>query len=99
MYANWQCWTLVGLLFGAAFPQLQTLGLDFAMVVTFISIVVPQLFRLPHFAAAGAAGTMSYLLKDLPFKLGLLAAIVIGVAIGLLITRLRRHKVTTGRMA
>jgi 4-azaleucine resistance transporter AzlC len=99
MYANWQCWTLVGLLIGAAFPQLQTLGLDFAMVVTFISIVVPQLFRLPHFAAAVAAASVSYLLKDLPFKLGLLAAIVIGVAIGLLITRLRRHKVTTGRMA
>jgi len=39
MYLNWQCWTLVGLGFGAVFPQLQSLGLDFAMVVTFISIL------------------------------------------------------------
>ena len=47
MYANWQCWTLVGLLFGAVFPQLRTLGLDFAMVVTFIAIIVPMVLA-PH---------------------------------------------------
>src|SRR3546814_20387224 len=51
MYINWQIWTLVGLFFGALFPQLQSLGLDFAMVVTFIAIVVPQLKRL-HFLGA-----------------------------------------------
>ena len=43
MYLNWQLWTLVGLVFGAAFPGLQALGLDFAMVATFIAIIVPQL--------------------------------------------------------
>jgi 4-azaleucine resistance transporter AzlC len=88
MYLNWQAWTLVGLWFGAAFPQLQTLGLDFAMVVTFIAIVVPQLTRLPHFSAAVAAGAVAYLLKGLPYKLGLLAAVLIGVGVGLLLTRL-----------
>jgi 4-azaleucine resistance transporter AzlC len=89
MYGNWQCWTLVGLLFGAAFPQLQTLGLDFAMVATFIAIVVPQLVRLPHFAAASAAGSIAYLLQGLPYKLGLLAAIVVGVSTGLLLSHPR----------
>lgn len=99
MYANWQCGTLVGLLFGAVFPQLQTLGLDFAMVVTFISIVVPQVVRLPHFSAAVVAGSVAYLLKDVPFKLGLLAAVVVGVAIGVLLTRLRTPASTQGGMA
>ncbi len=99
MYANWQCWTLVGLLFGAVFPQLQTLGLDFAMVVTFISIIVPQLVRLPHFAAAVAAGCMAYWLKDLPYKLGLLAAIVAGVAVGMLLARLRTPPSTKSGLA
>lgn len=89
MYGNWQCWTLVGLLFGAIFPQLQTMGLDFAMVVTFIAIVVPQLARWPHLGAAVAAGAMAYGLKDLPFKLGLMAAVITGVGVGLLLTRLR----------
>jgi 4-azaleucine resistance transporter AzlC len=89
MYVNWQAWTLIGLLFGAAFPQLQSLGLDFAMVATFIAIVVPQLNRAPHLAAALAAGASAYLLKDLPYKLGLLAAILIGVGVGMALTRWR----------
>lgn len=87
MYVNWQCWTLVGLAFGAIFPGLQTMGLDFAMAATFIAIVVPQLVRLPKFGAAVAAGSAAYLLNDLPYKLGLLAAIVLGVGTGLLMSR------------
>lgn len=99
MYANWQCWTLVGLVFGAVFPQLQTLGLDFAMVVTFLSIVVPQLRRAPHLAAALAAGATAYALKDLPYKLGLLGAVVVGVAVGMLLTQWRARQTTRGSLA
>ncbi|MGH8807593.1 MAG: AzlC family ABC transporter permease [Noviherbaspirillum sp.] len=87
MYVNWQAWTLIGLLFGAVFPQLQSLGLDYAMVATFIAIVVPQLSRLPHFAAAIAAGSFAYLLQDLPYKLGLMSAVLIGVAVGMSVLR------------
>ena len=87
MYGNWQFWTLIGLLFGAVFPQLQSLGLDFAMVVTFIAIVVPQLARLPYLAAAIAAGICAYLLKDLPYKTGLLLAVLIGIGVGLVLAR------------
>lgn len=87
MYVNWQAWTLVGLLFGKAFPGLQTLGLDFAMVATFIAIVVPQLVKMPQLAAAVAAGATAYWLQALPYKLGLLAATVVGVAAGLLLAR------------
>lgn len=84
MYINWQAWTLVGLLFGAIFPKLQTLGLDFAMVATFIAIVVPQLFKRPHLFAAIVAGSAAYLLQDLSYKLGLLIAIASGVTVGML---------------
>ena len=89
MYVNWQAWTLVGLLFGTAFPGLQSLGLDFAMVATFIAIVVPQLFKRPQLAAAIAAGTTAYLLQALPYKLGLLAATAVGIGAGLLLARQR----------
>jgi len=99
MYANWQAWTLVGLLFGAVFPQLQSLGLDYAMVATFIAIVVPQLTRLPHFSAALAAGIFAYLLKDLPYKLGLMSAVLIGVATGLALARWQARAQVQGRSA
>ncbi|WP_207455266.1 AzlC family ABC transporter permease [Azospirillum sp. SYSU D00513] len=99
MYGNWQLWTLVGLLFGAAFPQLQSLGLDFAMVATFIAIVVPQLANLPRFAAALAAGTTAFLGQDLPYKLGLMAAVIAGVAVGLALSRWRAGGLTRERTA
>jgi 4-azaleucine resistance transporter AzlC len=92
MYGNWQLWTLIGLLFGAVFPQLQALGLDFAMVVTFLSIIVPQLRHLPHFTAALAAGTAAFLLRGLPYKLGLMSAVVIGVATGMALTHWQQRK-------
>ncbi|GIZ52255.1 AzlC family ABC transporter permease [Noviherbaspirillum aridicola] len=94
MYLNWQIWTLIGLVFGAVFPQLQSLGLDYAMVATFIAIVVPQLNRLPHFCAAVAAGTFAMLLRDLPYKLGLMSAVLAGVAVGMLMTQWRQRAQT-----
>lgn len=97
MYLNWQFWTLVGLLFGTAFPQLQSLGLDYAMVATFIAIVVPQLNRMPHFGAALAAGISAWLLRDMPYKLGLMSAVLIGVATGMAL--LRRTRVAQGSEA
>jgi predicted branched-subunit amino acid permease len=74
MYVNWQIWTVAGLLFGSAFPGLQSKGLDFAMVATFIAIIVPQL------------GVLSFAWNDWPYKLGLLAAVVVGVAVGMLLS-------------
>ncbi len=89
MYVNWNLWTVVGLLFGATVPGLDKLGLDFAMVATFIAIVVPQLVSLPRLAAAAAAGALAYLWRDLPYNLGLLAAVLAGVVVGMALSRLR----------
>jgi len=87
MYANWQIWTLAGLLFGAAFPHLQSLGLDFAMIATFIAIVVPQLIAPRYIAAALTAGALAWLCHDWPYKLGLVAAVAGGVAVGVALSR------------
>ena len=71
---------------------MQTLGLDFAMVATFIAIIIPQLRRLPHLVAALIAGSIAYLLQGLPYKLGLLAAVIAGVGAGLLLSQLASMK-------
>ncbi|SAL36162.1 AzlC family protein [Caballeronia humi] len=86
MYLNWQLWTVLGLVFGSAFPGLQSLGLDFAMVATFIAIVVPQLVALRFVAASLAAGVLSFAWQGWPYKLGLLAAVLVGVAVGTALT-------------
>ncbi|WP_096717286.1 AzlC family ABC transporter permease [Paraburkholderia acidicola] len=87
MYINWQIWTLAGLLFGAAFPGLQSLGLDFAMVATFIAIVVPQLVAIRYVAAAATAGALAFFWQGWPYKLGLLGAVFAGVVVGVLLSR------------
>ena len=37
--------------------------------------------------AALAAGAFAFLLRDLPYKLGLMGAVLVGVAVGMLMTR------------
>lgn len=92
MYLSWNSVTLVGLVFGSAFPQLQSLGLEYAIVATFVAIVVPQLGRLSHLGAAIAAGTLAWLWQGMPYRLGLLASVLVGVAVGLALSRLRERK-------
>jgi predicted branched-subunit amino acid permease len=96
MYLNWQLWTLLGLLFGAAFPGLKSLGLDFAMVATFIAIVVPQLVAVRFVAAALASGVLSFAWQGWPYKLGLLAAVFVGVAVGMLLTLMENRPQAKG---
>lgn len=99
MYANWQVWTLAGLLFGAGFPSLSLWGLDFAMVVTFIAVVVPQLVTGPRVGAALVAGALAFVGRGLPFQLGLLLAVLGGVVAGLTLVRfeaLRRGRARRG---
>jgi 4-azaleucine resistance transporter AzlC len=99
MYMNWQIGTLAGMLFGAAFPVLQTLGLDFAMVATFIAIVVPQLVAVRYLAAAATAGALAFFWQAWPFKLGLLAAVFAGVALGVILSWLQARRPATTKVS
>ncbi|WP_375737786.1 AzlC family ABC transporter permease [Pseudomonas boanensis] len=87
MYLNWQLCTLVGVIFGQAVPNLAAWGLDFAMLATFIGIVVPMLRNRPHLAAALVAGVVALLCHGLPYKLGLMVAALSGIAVGVVLER------------
>ena len=87
MYLNWQLCTLVGVIFGQAVPNLAAWGLDFAMLATFIGIVVPMLRNRPQLAAALVAGAVALLCHGLPYKLGLMAAALSGIAVGIVLER------------
>lgn len=88
MYGNWFFWTVIGVVFGAAFPQLGGWGLDFAMVATFVGIVAPLLRNWPMVATAVVAGGVALIGAHWPYKLGLMAAAGGGVATGMLLSRL-----------
>jgi len=82
MYINWQFWTLVGLIAGAQLEGLADLGLDFAMVVTFIGLVVPLIKTRPMLISALVAGVVAVLSNGLPNKSGLMVASLAGIIAG-----------------
>lgn len=83
MYSTWVLATVAGMLLGHALPGMAEWGLDFAMVATFVGIVVPLLRSSPMLAAALAAVVVSITLHGLPYKLGLMLAALAGVTAGL----------------
>jgi 4-azaleucine resistance transporter AzlC len=90
MYTNWQLCTWIGIFAGQALPNPASWGLDFALVVTFIGMLMPGLSSRPAVACAVAAGAASILCASLPNRLGLIVAALVGVAAGLTAERLRR---------
>lgn len=95
-YLNWQLCTLVGIVAGTQLGDAASWGLDFAMTVTFIGIVVPLIKSRPMFACALAAAATSLATNSLPNRLGLLLGGLAGIAVGLLIewaeSRRRRRR-------
>ncbi|MBB1489008.1 AzlC family ABC transporter permease [Oceanospirillum sediminis] len=83
MYSNWVLCTLLGIALGELFPDMTKWGLDFAMSVTFIGMVVPYLKNKPMWAAVIVAGAMAIATVALPHKLGLIVAAICGIATGL----------------
>jgi 4-azaleucine resistance transporter AzlC len=82
--ALWSCWqvsTGVGIFLGAQIPS--AWGLDFALPLTFIALVVPGLKDRPGVITAAVASLAALLFFGLPFKLGLLAAAFVAIAVGL----------------
>ncbi len=84
MYSNWQVCTLIGILAGTQLEDIADWGLDFAMVVTFIGIVVPLVKGRAMLACAVVAAGVAVLAADLPNQAGIMLAAVAGIAAGLL---------------
>ncbi len=84
MYTNWQLCTLVGVVAGSQFEDAASWGLDVAMSVTFIGIVVPMIVNRPMLVCAVVAGVSAVVLHSLPHSLWIIAAALLGVAAGIL---------------
>jgi 4-azaleucine resistance transporter AzlC len=79
-WSAWQAATAVGILVGAQIPA--GWALDFTVALTFIALVVPAVTDRPSLAAALAAGIVAVLAAGWPYKLGLVAAAITGILVG-----------------
>jgi predicted branched-subunit amino acid permease len=80
LWISWQISTAAGILLGTTLPE--SWPLDFALPITFIALIFPTLKDRPAIAAALTAGTVALFAHDLPYKLGLMFAGLLGILVG-----------------
>jgi len=81
LWTTWQLSTAAGIFIGAQVPV--SWSLDFTLALTFIALVVPNLKDRPSLGSALAAGVTALLAYNLPYKLGLVSAALVGILAGL----------------
>jgi len=85
LWSTWQVSTALGIGMGAVIPA--NWSLDFFLALTFIALVVPNLKDFPSLAAALAAGATAVVAYNLPYKLDLVTAALVGILTGSLLER------------
>lgn len=91
LWCSWQLSTALGILAGGQIPA--GLLLDFVVPLTFIALLVPALADRAGGAAALVAGGVAAAGAALPYKLGLFAAALAGIAAGVLVENLQARAV------
>ena len=81
LWATWQITTAIGVFGGGAVPD--SWSLDFALPLTFLAILVPALKGRPAVAAAAVAGAIAVIGFRWPYGTGLLTAMLLGMAAGI----------------
>ena len=85
-WAAWQVGSIAGILLGSAVPA--DWGLGFAGTLAIVCITVPLVANRAALCGVLVAGLVAVLGFGLPYKLGLLAAVVIGMVTAMLVEEL-----------
>ena len=80
-YVSWQMAVGAGIALGAQLPT--TWSLDFAVVLTFVSLLVPAVRTRADLGAAIVAAVVALVAAGMPFRLALVAASVCGILAGM----------------
>jgi 4-azaleucine resistance transporter AzlC len=87
MYLNWQLWCGCGLMLGKRIPDASGWGLDVAMPITFIGMIIPFVKSLPVAVCILTAGAAALMTLTLPYKLGIVVSAFAGISAGLMAER------------
>jgi predicted branched-subunit amino acid permease len=93
MYLNWMFFTYIGMLLGQYVLGVTNWGLDIAMVLAFIAIVVLLLKTNSHICCAPVAIVSSVITMHWPYKIGLLFSSLLAVSVGGVIYKYYERKI------
>jgi predicted branched-subunit amino acid permease len=82
-WLGWQAASLTGIVLAGQIPP--EWGLSFAGIVALIALTLPMIVGTPATAGAAVAAVVGILTVGWPLKLGLLAAVVVGMGVALLV--------------
>lgn len=83
LYLTWQSAVIAGVVAGASVPA--SWSLDFAVMLSFIVLLVPAVRTRADLAAAIVAGGVALMAAGLPYRLSLVVASIAGIAAGMAI--------------
>ena len=93
LYPNWTAWqvgSIAGIFLGSTVPP--EWGLGFAGTLAIICITVPLVASRPALAGVVVAGATAVLAVGLPYKLGLLLAVLLGMGTAMLVAEWTEKK-------
>ena len=96
LWTSWQISTAIGIFVGQLIPE--SWSLDFTLALTFIALVVPNLKDRASVAAAVSAGIMAVFSYTWPYKLGLFAAAMTGIFIGMIVEQRKRRSISPDQL-
>jgi len=100
-YLNWLFWNIIGIIAGSSLPDLTELGLDFAIAVTFIALIVPSIINLSRLITVCVAGVLSTVLTLWQWDYALVISALVAMLCGYITTNIsiRLRKSSKKRIA
>ena len=85
LWSLWQLSTLIGIVLGNIVPA--QLGLEFAIPLTFFSLILSELRKLDHVIIILISGICSVLTYDFPFKIYIIFSAIFSLIISIMINK------------
>jgi predicted branched-subunit amino acid permease len=92
-YSNWVAWqagSVIGILLASQIPE--NWGIGFAGTLALLAIMIPLIINAAALVGVIVAGIVAVMAADLPYRLGLLLAVLLGMAFAMTIDTLLDKK-------
>jgi 4-azaleucine resistance transporter AzlC len=96
-YLCWLLWNIIGIFAGSYLPDLTSLGLDFAIAVTFIALVIPSIKNGSILVSVIVSGLCSVIFKLLGWELDLVLSALMGMLAGYYVLRYQQSEKSKSR--
>lgn len=84
MLMTWHSAVIAGFIFGNFAPK--AISLDYAIPISFVALLIPTLKNYKYILVAVFSSVVSLLLHNLPFRTGLMATALLGIALAFVLT-------------